>query len=273
MSFDSISSVRIKITFLLSLVFLGFVLCHAEKGYDALGIDTGVTEKSDTSYIITRHQTILTLTGFCILAVTLILLAGKMRKLKQSKETLEQMNKELGEALSEVKKMSRHDPLTGLPNRRAMLEKIDSEIVRYKRSSRTFVFIMIDIDDFKSVNDRYGHETGDYLLKELASIFIELTREQDMVCRWGGEEFLLLLPETDCDGGFRVAEKIRITVESCLFKTDSIEFNITISSGVTDYSPTYNVHEHVKVVDDAMYQSKRSGKNRITSVSMIRKKS
>lgn len=153
-----------------------------------------------------------------------------------------------------------------------MLEKMDSEMIRYMRSSRTFVFIMIDIDDFKAVNDRYGHETGDFLLKELASIFTDHTRAQDMVCRWGGEEFLILLPETDCDGGHRVAEKIRITVESRIFRSDNCDFNVTISSGVTDYSPLFDLHEHVKVVDDAMYQSKRSGKNRITTVSMIRKK-
>ena len=273
MSFSNMVMGNAAFFILLLIILTGTLRCETGANSEEVFDNLTTNDILQNNMLNYSHVYLVTVLGLITLFVIIVVFAVKLARLRQSKDILEQMNAELTCALAEVKQLSRHDPLTGLPNRRAMLEKIDSEMIRYKRSSKTFVFIMIDIDNFKSVNDRYGHETGDFLLKELALIFRDLTREQDMVCRWGGEEFLLLLPETDVEGGFRVAEKIRITVESRIFKFEGIDFNITISSGLTDFSSLYNIHEHIKVVDDAMYQSKRSGKNRITTVSMIRKKS
>jgi diguanylate cyclase (GGDEF)-like protein len=128
---------------------------------------------------------------------------------------------------------SRTDPLTKLSNRRDMLEKIEFERIRFERSKRPFVFILCDIDKFKNFNDEYGHKTGDFVLVSIAKLMLETMRKQDQVCRWGGEEFLLLLPETEFEGGGILAEKELVSTDLSAILTHAIKRNPSTLPGST----------------------------------------
>ncbi|MCK4654412.1 MAG: GGDEF domain-containing protein [Candidatus Cloacimonetes bacterium] len=172
-----------------------------------------------------------------------------------------QAHNKLEEAHIKLAEIARRDPLTDLSNRRDMLEKIEYETNRFERSHKPFTILMGDIDFFKAVNDKYGHDCGDYILKEIARIFQSSVRKQDVVGRWGGEEFMLMLPETNLDGGRIVAEKIRGKVEKAGFKYQNYEILLTITFGVSTYNTTINIDECIKKADQALYIGKRKGRN------------
>lgn len=150
------------------------------------------------------------------------------------------------------------DPLTGLHNRRYLQEKFLEAKELADRYHIPFSVIMIDIDNFKLINDRFGHEVGDRVLKALAKVLKIETRSADLVSRWGGEEFLILLSNTPLEGAERIAERLRRTVEFLRIK-DLPPF--TISAGVTSYKPKEKVEELLRRVDKALYMAKASGKN------------
>lgn len=132
----------------------------------------------------------------------------------------------------------------------------------YKKDKISFSIIMIDIDNFKNINDSYGHDRGDDILKSLASILQNQLRKNDMLIRWGGEEFALLV-EAPLTQSFSIAEKLRLSVQGCL----SIESKtITISLGLTQIHEDDTQESFFKRVDNALYESKRNGKNRTTSI-------
>ncbi|MCF7858182.1 MAG: GGDEF domain-containing protein [Candidatus Cloacimonetes bacterium] len=169
----------------------------------------------------------------------------------------------LKKANEKLKELSSKDPLTGLSNRRDCLEKINYEIVRSNRNNRIFSIIMSDIDHFKSVNDNYGHNCGDYILQELAKILTKTLRKQDIVSRWGGEEFLLLLPETNLEGAKFAAEKIRTTIEKNKFFYDKKAISITLTFGISEFAKDKTVDTCVREADTALYKGKHRGRNRI----------
>ncbi len=185
------------------------------------------------------------------------------KKVEERTIDLEKKNKKLKEIQKELAKAAKTDPLTGLFNRRAMYNKIDFEIIRFKRSGKIFSFIMSDIDDFKRINDNHGHACGDWTLKEITTIFKKGLRGQDTVSRWGGEEFLILLPETDIKGAVKVAEKLRKMIETHPFMFENIEFNITMTFGISEYSSEREIDKTIKKADEALYKGKTSGKNRV----------
>jgi diguanylate cyclase (GGDEF)-like protein len=155
-----------------------------------------------------------------------------------------------------TKKYSLHDPLTGLANRRMMHIVFDRSINRAKRYKEPFSVIMLDIDHFKKYNDTHGHFEGDRLLIELAKLIVHETREIDLVVRYGGEEFIVLLPETDLDKACEVAERMRGTIdEKCA---------TTISLGVSTYNKNIQTKDElIKNVDAALYNAKKRGRNRV----------
>lgn len=153
------------------------------------------------------------------------------------------------------------DPLTGLYNRRKMIEEAKREKTRCDRSSKPFTFILLDIDLFKKINDSYGHEAGDYVLVKLSEIIKKTLREQDLCCRWGGEEFLILLPETDRSGGFLSAEKIRKAVLKYSFEYKKEKLKISITSGVAQYRKEKTIDSCINDADIALYKGKNSGRN------------
>lgn len=155
------------------------------------------------------------------------------------------------------------DPLTKAYNRRYFTEVINHEIEKVRRSKGRFSLIMLDIDHFKSVNDIYGHTVGDHVLKEMVQVIKKNIRKYDIVSRIGGEEFTILLPNTEIEYAYGLAERIRKSIEEYKFIDD---YNITVSLGITHYENGDTLDTILKRSDDALYTSKNSGRNR-TSIS------
>jgi len=159
-----------------------------------------------------------------------------------------------------------HDALTGLCNRSTLSEKLDNEVDRAIRYSRSLSLMMIDIDHFKLVNDNFGRQVGDKVLIELAKIFKKIIRRADDAGRFGGEEFLLVLPELNNKQALVLAERLRQQVESLSIKVGEITINVTVSIGIASY-PEHGeeVDPLIKACDDAMYKAKDNGRSRIFS--------
>lgn len=176
---------------------------------------------------------------------------------------LKAKNDELTEAYRQLGQVARKDPLTNLSNRRDMMEKIENEKARFERSGKPFALILGDIDNFKSVNDRFGHDAGDFVLITMSQTFRSMLRSQDSVGRWGGEEFIFLLPNTEGTGGWKVAEKIRnaIIKRSCNYRGQKI--SVTITLGVSIYNRPQAIKDCIKMADEALYKGKIKGKNQV----------
>jgi diguanylate cyclase (GGDEF)-like protein len=156
------------------------------------------------------------------------------------------------------------DSLTGLANRRSIEGTLRTELARAARFGEGVCLVLADLDDFKQVNDRYGHPVGDEALKIFASALRETVRESDVAGRWGGEEFALVLTGTDADGGARLAERARAAIESQILRTpDGGELTVTASFGVAAYPESDELGELVAAADSALYAAKRDGKNRV----------
>lgn len=159
------------------------------------------------------------------------------------------------------------DGLTGLYNRQFFDSSMRREIKRADRHGLTFSLILLDLDNFKQVNDRHGHRVGDEALCACSEIILESVREIDVPCRYGGEEFALILPETERAGAFIVSERIRIDIEE-RFRTRPVRnyrLNLSVSGGVSIYPIDSSTEEDlVNMADQALYRSKREGRNRIT---------
>jgi diguanylate cyclase (GGDEF)-like protein len=176
---------------------------------------------------------------------------------------LHKKNRELMEAQKKLELTARTDPLTKLSNRRDIWEKIEAEKIRGARTKKSFSLILCDIDNFKSFNDKYGHDCGDFVLVSTAESMRSFLREQDCVARWGGEEFLLLLPETGVEGGRVLAEKLRENIVRHTLKYKGVSFSITMTFGVAayDYTGSRSISDCIKAVDNALYEGKKIGKN------------
>jgi len=143
------------------------------------------------------------------------------------------------------------DTLTGLPNRRYFYEKLSNELERVKRTNSSISLVLIDVDNFKDINDKFGHVSGDKVLTQLATIFQEKSRTIDTVARWGGEEFAAILPETSTEGALVFAERLRMTVEDYNFCS-----NVTISIGIASTKEEINVDTFVALADEFLYRAK-----------------
>ena len=156
------------------------------------------------------------------------------------------------------------DALTGLNNRRNFLLLAEAEWTRFRRYGRPLAFLMIDIDSFKSINDRYGHPAGDDVIRWVADTLRKHKRTSDIVGRVGGEEFAMLLPETTLDNAAIAAERFRQAIANCLFTVAGQSLSVTISVGVTVCrGDTGSIGELLKEADVALYEAKRCGRNRV----------
>lgn len=161
------------------------------------------------------------------------------------------------------------DALTGLYNKRFMVNELENYSRIARRSGRAFSIIMIDIDDFKQINDRFGHLTGDEYLKHLAELITYSLREQDIAGRIGGEEFLIILPETTIDGAFQLAVRTRKKVEDFVLHRQNHRIQTTISAGVCQFdNKIKDIKEFMELVDQAMYEAKKSEKNKVMLASL-----
>src|SRR5690242_9185865 len=188
-----------------------------------------------------------------------------MLRIKRLQEALEERERELLEMNERLRYMSLTDGLTGLDNRRHLNERIDEMFQHAQRLNEPFSIVMCDLDKFKSVNDTYGHQAGDEVLKQLASILKDEAREIDRVGRYGGEEFMLLLPGTVLDAAVTFAERVRKHVERHTFTFPGGSTKRTASFGVAGWPhPKINDSDTlVRMADDALYVAKETGRNRV----------
>jgi diguanylate cyclase (GGDEF)-like protein len=166
--------------------------------------------------------------------------------------------------------ISRTDSLTQLSNRRDYLEKFQCEINRFERNGKPFTVVLADIDNFKTINDGYGHDAGDFILARLAELMKSSVRKQDIVARWGGEEFIFLLPQTSMEGGKILAEEIRRKIQDNPFIYNDIHFTITITIGLSEYNGDNDTDGCIKKADQALYFGKRNGKNCVFTTSLAK---
>lgn len=192
---------------------------------------------------------------------------GTLENITERKDAQVMQEKLIQELLDLKKKLEvsvRTDPLTDLPNRRGLADKLEYEKIRFDRSQSPFTIIIGDIDHFKNINDTYGHDAGDYVLTRIARMLKDNSRKQDVVSRWGGEEFIILLPETDLENGAILAEKLRSKIESETFNYGEQQFPLTISFGLSVYHKKgLTTDDVIKQADECLYEAKNSGRNKV----------
>lgn len=158
--------------------------------------------------------------------------------------------------------MASSDPLTGLFNRRAMEPHLEEAKSEAEQHGTLFSLIICDIDDFKKVNDLHGHALGDQVLKAISATFKANLRDSDCACRWGGEEFLMLVPG-NIEIAAAVAERLRSEVSKLDFQSEHGDFHVTMTFGVSEYITGYRLEKLIKIADDNLYIGKRNGKNQV----------
>ncbi len=175
--------------------------------------------------------------------------------------------KRLQNKMEEVADMATMDALTGLYNRRALFSRLAEEHSRSLRYGQGFSILLIDVDDFKSVNDKHGHQVGDGILRGLGSFLRQNLRDSDFPARYGGEEFICLLPSTDQTHAIQAGEKIRhLLAQSKLSsKKMDVSLQITVSIGIATLNDNESIDDLIKRADSALYKSKRDGKNQVVS--------
>jgi len=174
------------------------------------------------------------------------------------------LQNELIAARDELQFKATHDSLTGIPNRAAALEAIHHERSRQVRERGSFGILLIDIDHFKRVNDTYSHLVGDLVLKTVAQRIVSCVRPYDTVGRYGGEEFLVVIPHSDSSGTLSLAERVRKRIESAAFPTNAGPLHVTISCGAATCSSDapVEVEALLYLADEALYRAKAAGRNR-----------
>lgn len=180
------------------------------------------------------------------------------RKVEERTQALEQAN-------SELQALADNDQLTGALNRHGMQTYLQTAYERLRRSNAPSSIVLFDFDNFKNINDSYGHNSGDKILKSAVNIVNELIREQDKIARWGGEEFLVLLPDTEIDGALAMADKLRLAIAEQLSDSLAPEVPVTITAGVAQLNHNEIFEILFKRADNAMYKGKRMGRNCIQS--------
>jgi diguanylate cyclase (GGDEF)-like protein len=180
-------------------------------------------------------------------------------QIKQLQDALRKKN-------AQLERLTRTDPLTNIANRRHFMHSIEMEFARLERYKRPMSFIMLDVDHFKKVNDKHGHQAGDQVLVDVAGILAESVRITDVAARYGGEEFAILLPETDGSRAFIVAERCRKLIEKMETVFEENTIRVTASFGLVSLPDDRisTVHDIISVADENLYTSKREGRNRIT---------
>jgi len=182
----------------------------------------------------------------------------------QLSDELERSRQELQRANHQLHAMATTDPLTALMNRRRMLDFLDYEQSRARRKKAYYSVVLCDIDHFKQVNDTWGHDIGDEVLKNVALVLGDGIREQDKASRWGGEEFLLLLPETEGEGAVILADKLRLQLQELktgIDKESSENISITMTFGIAASCGEIDFDETIRRADTALYKGKEAGRN------------
>lgn len=192
---------------------------------------------------------------------THLTIRSQRQTLIQQNQELKKKNTLIKEQSEKLKLMACRDFLTGLANRRDFLDKAQKEESRFNRSGKPFSILLLDIDNFKNINDTYGHACGDRVIVNIARSLENTLRKQDIVARWGGEEFICLLPETDIENGSEVAEKIRSTVAGSKNEYAGDVVCVTATLGIAPFNGSAPLEECIKRADVALYRGKERGRN------------
>jgi two-component system, cell cycle response regulator len=196
-------------------------------------------------------------------AEELIARVGVAIRLKRERDQLRASAEEAIARAEVAQERAVTDALTGLLNRYGLRHILAREHAEARRYTRPLACLIIDLDDFKAVNDNYGHAAGDLALQQIAGILREAVRRSDTVFRYGGEEFLVLLPETDLDGAAALAEKIRSAASARPFGDGERVFNLTLSAGATSLCDNESGNDMIARADMALYHAKEQGRNRV----------
>lgn len=167
-------------------------------------------------------------------------------------------NQRLKHINAELSHMSQNDQLTGIANRYLLHQRLRQEMSANRTAHHSFSIMIMDVDNFKQINDAYGHAVGDQVIQETASLLNAMIREQDLVGRWGGEEFLVICPQTPEQGAMQLAEQIRKQIQQHAFVIDT---KMTVSIGVSEYLAGEDINACIKRADDALYEAKHHGRN------------
>lgn len=198
-------------------------------------------------YVVNMFITFIALTGFSILFLI---------EIENAYAHLYNKNLELGN-------LANTDPLTGLYNRRTMTDHVKNMYEDYLETKEPFTLIICDIDNFKQFNDTYGHECGDMVLKSISTLLSDAIRDQDFLCRWGGEEFLVFLKNIDVQQGKTIAERIRVQITENDVQYNDNKLRITMTFGVAASTEADSYNELFKLADARLYEGKKSGKNKV----------
>jgi diguanylate cyclase len=190
-------------------------------------------------------------------------IAGRLQGLGERVTSMEREALDYREKLEQQRNKALLDPLTGLPNRAAWSERLVIEHVRSQQVNTGLLLAILDLDHFKAINDTYGHQAGDKVLKIIANVLRKGLRGDDFIARFGGEEFALLMPGSDLAGGTRLLERLRAAVEQCPFHFKGERVTITMSAGVAVFKPGENASQVLKRADQALYRAKEAGRNQI----------
>jgi diguanylate cyclase (GGDEF)-like protein len=189
----------------------------------------------------------------------------ELRTLNEKIETNNQdfikRNVELQDMQKRLQMLASHDELTGLFNRRYVLERIEEKLPQIKRHQLNFCIMIMDVDHFKNVNDEYGHAAGDDVLRTTAEILTRELRQDDIVARYGGEEFLMLLPMTELSSAEMLVERLRSTIEKQTYLFEGVRISVTASFGITQYALNDTADKMIDRADKALYQAKLAGRN------------
>lgn len=202
-------------------------------------------------------------TRFVVLGTVLPWFAAMGAYIQSLRARLKQSNRELQQALEKVQDVSIHDELTGMYNRRYLMEALRLEKARFDRSGSQFSVCLLDVDHFKQINDECGHAIGDVVLREFARLTQTGMRGGDMCGRFGGEEFLLLLPQTTSERAMVIAERLRLAIEHRDFPGIGTPRRITATTGIAAYRPGEDTAQTIERADAALYRGKAQGRNRI----------
>ncbi len=190
---------------------------------------------------------------------------AKIETLKTRLEETQEESALLRERLVIQRAHAQLDPLTKLPNRQAYDHQLNSEYSRWQRYDKPLTMIIADIDFFKKINDTFGHAAGDKVLKTVARVLQTNLRDTDFIARFGGEEFVILMPETQIEDAVKVAEKLRTTIMDCPFHSSNRKVPVTMSFGVCEFKKGDTIDSVFDKADKALYQAKESGRNKVCS--------
>jgi len=222
-----------------------------------LGVAMGVLARTDPDY----YPPALELLRFELMMGSVPALIYSAYQIASWRNRMAQQRRELREALAQVQQLAARDALTGLYNRRHMQERLEHSIKRYERYGEQFTVALIDLDHFKRVNDLHGHKVGDQALQSFASAASMVLRETDCLGRWGGEEFLFLLPNTGAHKAHVALERLREALQRCSVSSSVPELRVTFSAGIAVHNLPLTLNRTLERADQALYAAKQSGRD------------